>query len=1045
MNPRRSSTVVAAILLAVLGSSVLAPATARAFATWSTIPAEPGPGPRYSHSAAFDPDSNRMIVFSGADRNQETWSLSLNGTPHWDRLMTVASPSGRSGARMVFDPLRRRMLLFGGNDATGSRNDVWALSLDGTPNWSPVVASGSSPIGRADMVMVYDSIADRILIMGGLRQFQSQPRNDVWALSLSGTPQWTQILPLGTPPPIRYGHVGVFDPARNRMLIWGGGVGADALVWSLELGSTPAWTSFDFPEPPAVRQFATAIHDPVGDRMVIFGGAQPTNEVLSLELPGSMSWTFRPETGTPPSPRSKHTAVYDPGQARMIVFGGQFADDGVYAYAWEPPTPVITTFSPDHGVVGGTVWIWGDDLLTTSEVRFNGTPVSPGTVLFYAVGVQVPPGATTGPISLVTGHGTVTSTTSFTVGIRPRIDSFPAQACLGDSVVIQGEGFAGASWVTLGGDTTAPFVVRSDGEIVAQVDTTSGTGLITVLTPFGQTTSSTQFHRLTHDECLQPSQPSQPLTRLWESGGRPIVAETGLQAAPVACTDGSGGVFIAWFDQRTGSSDVYATHIDENGNTAAGWSPGGDPICVDPSTPYSLRMTSDELGGAVVAWVDDRTGIGRLYATRMTFALPRHPSWATNGVEVSDDSLSSNRNPVVAPDGLGGAYFSWVDSRPQKVFVIRRDGDAGLPSGWEAGGVPIGYVPQWPNQTVFSSPDVMADGAGGVLVGMARSFGGPSGYGTVSGIHRISADRTPSPPVWFDPQSGYDADVEDAFWVSFFDRPSGDVVVSTREGMQVQRVTLSGPVTRWSEPASLCPVGTVVRDGIGGHILTQSCLNLQTTSIQADGSTPLTWPTTGHALTTAYLADEPRAISDGDGGMVIAWLNVPYQEGPVELYGQHVGQDGGIPNGTPYGVSLVTAPGSRFSPIVVPSNGSTGLLIWRDTRNDSGDLYAQKIAWDGVVSVPGVDLPRTIEIALRVTPNPSTGPLRIAFTLASPEPARLELFDVAGRRVDERLVGNLGPGHHVVSLGRARMSPGLYLIRLEQNGTRRTARALVVK
>jgi hypothetical protein len=1052
MNSRRFSTAVASFLLAALASSVLAPAMAGAVATWSTIPADPGPGSRYSHSAAFDPDSNRMIVFSGADRNQETWSLSLNGTPHWDRLMTVASPSGRSGARMVFDPLRRRMILFGGNDATGSRNDAWALSLDGTPNWSLVVPSGSSPIGRADMAMVYDSLGDRILIMGGLRQFQSQPRNDVWALSLSGTPQWTQILPLGPPPAIRYGHVGIFDPVRNRMLIWGGGVGSDALVWSLELGSTPAWTSFDFPEPPAIRQFATAIRDPVGDRMVIFGGAQPTNEVLSLELAGTMAWTVRPETGTPPSPRHHHTAVYDPGQTRMIVYGGQFADDGVYAYAWDPPIPVIDTFVPDHGVVGDVVWIYGSDLLTTSEVRFNGTPVSPGTVYYHAISVHVPPGATTGPISVVTAHGTVTSSSAFTVGIRPRIDAFsPAQACLGDSVVIQGAGFTGATFVALGSDTTAPFTVRSDVEIVAQVDASAGIGPVKVGTIFGGGASSTQFRKLTHDECVPPPQPPQPLTRLWDPDGRPIVAVTGVQSSPVACSDGSGGALIVWQDTRAGGGrDLYATHIDEHGNTVAGWTPGGDPICVDPSSPSLAGITSDEQGGAIVAWIDARTGISRLYATRMTFASPRHPSWTLNGVRVSDDSLSVNRGARVAPDGAGGAYFSWVDSRPEEIYVIRRDGDGAIPPGWEAGGLPVGYVPQWPNETVFSIPDVMADGAGGVLVAMTRSFTGPSGTGSISGIDRISADGVRSQPIWFGSHPEFHSDLAEAEDASFLDRSSGDVIVSSQEGQQVHRVTLSPPAVRWSQPVRTnCPALAAIPDGIGGHIFTwhsYANFDLEMTGIQADGSTPVTWPTSGYVLTDEFDSMlGARAISDDQGGMVVAWLQTPHQEGPIELYGQHVGQDGGMPTGTEDGVLLVTAPGIRTNPTLVPSTGHTALLIWQDSRN-GGDLYAQRLTWDDVVSVPPVGVPVATQLTLRgASPNPSSGPLRIAFSLASGHPARLEVFDVAGRRVDDRSVGELGPGRHVVSLGEGRLPPGLYLIRLEQNGTRRSARALVVK
>jgi hypothetical protein len=67
-------------------------------------------------------------------------------------------------------------------------------------------------------------------------------------------------------------------------------------------------------------------------------------------------------------------------------------------------------------------------------------------------------------------------------------------------------------------------------------------------------------------------------------------------------------------------------------------------------------------------------------------------------------------------------------------------------------------------------------------------------------------------------------------------------------------------------------------------------------------------------------------------------------------------------------------------------------------------------------------------------PNPSRGSgLAIAFTLPGAEPARLALFDIAGRRVSERSVGELGAGRHEVNLAAGRrLAPGIYLIKLTQ-------------
>jgi hypothetical protein len=83
----------------------------------------------------------------------------------------------------------------------------------------------------------------------------------------------------------------------------------------------------------------------------------------------------------------------------------------------------------------------------------------------------------------------------------------------------------------------------------------------------------------------------------------------------------------------------------------------------------------------------------------------------------------------------------------------------------------------------------------------------------------------------------------------------------------------------------------------------------------------------------------------------------------------------------------------------------------------------------------------------RVTPNPATGgQLRVEFALRDGSPARLDLMDVAGRQLASRQVGTLGPGRHAldVSDGRA-LPPGIYLIRLTQNGREMRARAVVLR
>jgi uncharacterized repeat protein (TIGR03803 family) len=79
------------------------------------------------------------------------------------------------------------------------------------------------------------------------------------------------------------------------------------------------------------------------------------------------------------------------------------------------PAPLAQHFSPASGAVGAQVLLWGSNLLSAS-VEFNGvaatTVSNSGSNYVLAT---VPAGATTGPITVTTPGGTVTTTHSFTV------------------------------------------------------------------------------------------------------------------------------------------------------------------------------------------------------------------------------------------------------------------------------------------------------------------------------------------------------------------------------------------------------------------------------------------------------------------------------------------------------------------------------------------------------------------------------------------------------------------------------------------------------
>jgi len=134
------------------------------------------------------------------------------------------------------------------------------------------------------------------------------------------------------------------------------------------------------------------------------------------------------------------------------------------------------------------------------------------------------------------------------------------------------------------------------------------------------------------------------------------------------------------------------------------------------------------------------------------------------------------------------------------------------------------------------------------------------------------------------------------------------------------------------------------------------------------------------------------------------------------------------------------------------NSGGTGTLVFEDTAVDAGMSYGYRL---GVVGTGGettmgetrVDVPARLELAIRnITPNPSTSAFEVSFSLPDGAPATIELVDVAGRVVKSADVGALGAGSHRVRFGSdGSLRPGMYLVRLTQNGRRIGTKAALIR
>jgi len=98
------------------------------------------------------------------------------------------------------------------------------------------------------------------------------------------------------------------------------------------------------------------------------------------------------------------------------------------------------------------------------------------------------------------------------------------------------------------------------------------------------------------------------------------------------------------------------------------------------------------------------------------------------------------------------------------------------------------------------------------------------------------------------------------------------------------------------------------------------------------------------------------------------------------------------------------------------------------------DIGAREVPIGMTVSAPAARNPSGMALT-RVRPNPTANSVVVSFTLTAQAPARIEVTDVAGRKILARELGALQPGNHSVRIPEAHaLEAGVYWVRLVQSG-----------
>ena len=387
------------------------------------------------------------------------------------------------------------------------------------------------------------------------------------------------------------------------------------------------------------------------------------------------------------------------------IFAQRISATGTIPAGWQPNGNALTSYTCYKYVVsivpdgaGGAFLVWSDDeclpqrnlyaqRLTASGAVAPGWPAA-GLGICLAGGNQDSP--------LVTADGAGGAFVAWE-DWRSGSSMIYAQHVLGSGSTAPGWPADGRAVCAAGDGESLPAITRdgADGVFIAWQDRRSGSGDI-------------YLERFTGSGALAPG---------WPADGLLVGGAPGNQGSPALVSDGVGGVFASWLDHRGGSDDIYAARVTGSGDPSTGWIADGTPVCTAAGDQRKPVMSADGTGGMIVAWQDQRAGSWDVYAQRLGGDGALAGGWSTDGVALcvaAGDQLGVQ----IAPDAAGGAYLAWQDPRSGSTHIYAQHVTAaGAPAaGWDADGMPV--------CTAAGSqvnPRMVADDAGGAIVAWVDS------------------------------------------------------------------------------------------------------------------------------------------------------------------------------------------------------------------------------------------------------------------------------------------------------------------------------------
>lgn len=402
--------------------------------------------------------------------------------------------------------------------------------------------------------------------------------------------------------------------------------------------------------------------------------------------------------------------------------------------------------------------------------------------------------------------------------------------------------------------------------------------------------------------------------RKWALYGISICNAPSAQKNSTITDSDNGSAIITWQDNRAGNTDIYAQKIDSSGNIL--WATNGVAICSKTTVQKDPKIVGDDAGGAYIVWEDSLNYYWDIYAQHINSSGIL--SWASGGVSICSAG-NTQSNPRIESDDLGNAIVTWQDKRNNLDYDVyaQKINALGVVQ-WTTDGVAICTA-----NNVQSNPRIDPDGLNGVIIAWADKRNGLD--------NNIYAQRVNSLGV--------------VQWAV-----NGDTVCSAannQSAIDMKYLGSTGVLISWKDDRT-----------------NNSAIYTQLLSLS--GTPQLT--SNGVKISNALKSLNPNAISDGNGGAIIAWQDSSSLG--WDITSQKLDANGNI-QWAYGGVVVSDANDNQENPSQVADGNGGAIYAWEDHRNGSDkDIYAHHLYETGSSFVGINELSKANTLQSTCSPNP---------------------------------------------------------------------------